>query len=824
MTTKSKKKAQPELEEPAEIQEESLEEASSTAFFQYGLAVVLDRAIPDVRDGLKPVQRRLLYGALNEGYRHNKPHRKSAELVGAVLGKLHPHGDGAVYEAKARMAQDFVNFPVMFDGQGAFGTIQNATPAAARYTETRLSAYSEEVLLGEIRKTGAVLMKDNYSQTMKEPLFLPAVVPQVLVSGAAGIAVGYACDIPPHNLRELCEAAARLAEGHEYTPESWAAEVLPDFPCGCAVDPQEAAAALAAGKGAFKVRGAYETTDDSVIITRLPPQMEGRHYIDDVQKKVKEGGLTLGRDIREESSAREGADPGEVRIVVLCAQGAEPGALAAQLLRETKLERNYNLNLTVVNGGKILPNLSSLEVVRVWLNFRRDTLRAWMPVEAAEAMGRLHVLDGLARVAADPEPVIRAIKNSKDPRAALAELGYSEAQAEAILEMKLRKLARIGREEIAREQATLQDRIKYLRGVLYKKGALDAYIAAELRAVAAAHGRDRLSPLVPLTDSPTADDAVVDKACVVVLTAGGYLKRLPGEDRKVQVRGGRGASYGRMKEGDYPLRMEPCMARDRLWVFTDRGRVYECKAWQVRECGPDALGEPAGAVIRLQDGEKPVALVAIDRAKAEAKEGFLLFASKRGFMKRTPLSEFTSMRTTGLIASNLAEGDQLLTVLWVPGEKGCVYAASSAGLALMFSIKDVNKYGRTAGGVKGMDLGKGDELVSALWTPTVKDGAELLFLTQRGLGKRTAISEWPRQNRAGKGRKAVDLRKGDRLAGALLVPADGGDVVVAAATKKRLLLTKAADVRKLQRDTKGVKIISPEEGEKVLACAVLPAD
>ncbi|MBE3563293.1 MAG: DNA gyrase subunit A [Hydrogenibacillus schlegelii] len=819
---------------PERIREVNITEEMKSAFIDYAMSVIVSRALPDVRDGLKPVHRRILYAMLEAGMTPDQPYRKSAAIVGDVLGKYHPHGDAAVYDAMVRMAQDFSYRYPLVDGQGNFGSIDGDGAAAMRYTEARLSPLAME-LLRDIQKD-TVDFQDNYDGRHKEPVVLPARFPHLLANGASGIAVGMATNIPPHNLGELIDAAVFLLDHPEADGRTLLRFVKgPDFPTGGLILGRKGIEeAYLTGKGSIVVRAKVaidvEGGRTRLIVQEIPYLVNKARLIERIAELVRDKRLEGISDLRDESD-REG-----VRIVIELRRDANPHVVLNHLFKHTALQTSFGVLMLALVDGR--PEVLTLkEALLSYLTHQRDVVRRRTAHDLAKAEARLEVVHGLMKAIdivddlVDRRGPIRAartreeaLRNLMAPTYRLGHrdvpMGFTEAQAKAILDMRLEQLTGLSIERLTEERERLEADVARHRHILADPKALDGVIREELLEIKARYGDERRTKIVD-EDGGISDEDLVDDAPVVIsLTDGGYIKRVPAATYRSQRRGGRGVIGMGMKADDVVRHVVTVRAHDTVLFFTDRGRVYRLRAYDVPEAGRTARGTALVNLLPLLPEEKVAAVVGL-RTDAE-EERALLFVTRDGLVKRTPLREFQTIRRGGLIALTLREDDALVAVR-PADDRDEVILGTQNGLGIRFSVADVRPMGRTAAGVKGIDLADGDAVVGAAVLPAGAEEGTLLVVTEHGYGKRTPLSEFRLQARGGRGVRTI--RRGPktgRVIGVAVVRDDDDLLVVDEGGV--VIRMPAAEIPVMGRDAQGVRLMRLDGGGKVAAFARVAED
>jgi len=797
------------------------------SYLDYAMSVITARALPDVRDGLKPVHRRILYAMQEAGLTVSAKTRKSATVVGDVIGKYHPHGDAAVYDAMVKMAQDFtMRYPLII-GQGNFGSIDGDAPAAYRYTEAKMSRLASE-LLRDIEKE-TVEFRPNYDNTREEPSVMPAAIPNLLLNGTLGIAVGMASNIPPHNLREVCEAAVHLIENPEATTEELLSFVQgPDFPTGCiAFNQKDIAHAYATGRGPVVVRGDAEIVegkkgDYQIVITSIPFRVNKADLLTKIADLVHEKKLEGIRDIRDESTK-------DIRVVVELKGNANAQTVLNYLYKHTQLEETFHYNIVALVDG-VPQTLALKALLEYFITFRREVVTKRTKFDLARAVEREHILLGLKKALDHIDEIIKLIKKSKDVDDARAGLmnppaggfKFSERQANAILDMRLQKLAGLERKKIENELKEVQALIEELAALLKSEKKLMELIKKEIRDVIAKYGDDRRTKIVKRPAKLlSAEDLVADEDYVVVLTQGGYIKRnVPAEYRR-QKRGGVGVIDLDTKEEDFVTQFLTASAHSDLLFFSDRGKVYQLKMYELPEGKRATKGKSIMNFLSLEQGESVTSILAMPKEKKAAEGLSLLMATKSGTVKKVAANKFHEVRRSGLIAIGLAGGDRLISAAFV--HKGdSVVLVTAKGQSIRFDEKNIREMGRQAAGVRGMKLGIRDEIVGTGVVPKGASG-ELLVLSSTGYGKKTKLDEYKVQGRGGSGIKTMSITaKTKQLVGAVVVL--GGGELVAMSKKSQTIRTGLDEIPTLSRATQGVRVMKLREGDSVASFVVFEAE
>jgi len=803
------------------VQLVDVEREMREAYLDYAMSVITARALPDVRDGLKPVQRRILYTMYDNGLRPDRPYKKSAATVGDVLGKYHPHGDSAVYDAMVRMAQSFTLRYPLIDGQGNFGSIDGDPAAAYRYTEARPSRMAMEMLADIDQDT--VDHQPNFDDSREEPTVLPARAPNLLINGASGIAVGMATNIPPHNLSEVCQALRFLIERYHdvdsVTPEELRAFVKgPDFPTGgLIVGGEGITEAYATGRGRVIMRGvaAFEEMRGermAIVITEIPFQVNRTTLIERMADLARAKRIETISDLRDESD-RDG-----MRIVVELKRGADPHTTLNQLYKYSQLQHTFGINTLALVDGK--PRLLPLKrMLMHFIEHRREVVRRRSEHELGRARQRLHVLEGLLRAINALDAVIATIRRSEDVNSArtalMALLDITEIQAQAILDLQLRRLAALERLKIEQEHAEISARIAFLEDLLGHPEKVLAVISEELTAMEETHGNPRRTQIIAGESDLSEADLVPQEDVFITLTERGYIKRVKTEVYRAQRRGGRGIIGARTRDEDELQDLFMASTRDRLLFFTDRGRVYQLPAWHVPESGREAAGTPLINLIQLDRGERVTVALPVPAWQFE-HGNFLVMVTRRGRIKRTVLSEYDGVRPSGLIAINLDEGDELAWVKVTTGEDQLILV-SRRGMALRFHERTVRPMGRAAGGVRAMRLRRGDALATM---DLVRPEADLFVVTRNGYGKRSPLAEYRTLGRFNQGVRTIDVSAIDEI-GEIVdgrVVEDGAELTLIS-DHGIIMRTATDEFRTMGRPTRGVRVMNLDEGHHVASLA-----
>ena len=802
------------------VEQVDIDQQMRAAYLDYAMSVIVARALPDARDGLKPVHRRILYAMHDLGIGATTAYKKSARIVGEVLGKYHPHGDAAVYESMARMAQDFSMRYLLIDGQGNFGSVDGDAPAAMRYTEARLSQMAGEMLADIDQDT--VDFVDNFDGTLREPVMLPARLPNLLLNGSSGIAVGMATNIPPHNLGELAGAISYLIDHYERVEDVSADELLrfvpgPDFPTGGVIVGSEGIIqAYSTGRGRIVLRGLAHIEDMSagrqrIVITEIPYLLNKSSLIERIAELAREGKLNDISDLRDESDRRG------MSIIIELRRGAQPGKVLNQLYKYTPLQSTFGVQMLALVDGE--PKLLSLKrMFQVYIDHRRDVIIRRSRFELDKARARAHILEGLLVALENLDEVIQIIRQSPDAEVArerlMTRFKLSELQAQAILDLQLRRLAALERQKIEDEHRQTLERIKYLEDLLTSQQKVFEIIKADLGDLVKKYSDPRRTRIAhEAREEFREEDLVVDEAVLISLTQRGYIKRVAAKSFKLSTRGGRGVTGHTTKGEDEVLYLFPARTLDTILFFSDKGKVYSEKAYQIPDADRAAKGIPIVNVLSMGAGESITAAVAVpDFVAAE----YCTMATRNGKVKRVELAEFSSVRPSGLIAITLEEGDELGWARLTDGEDEIILVTEH-GQALRFSEASVRSMGRAAGGVNGIGLAQGDHVASM---EVVEEAGELLVVTTAGFGKSTPLSEYPPKGRATGGVQTVDqksLKSNGKIAAARVVqPMDELTIISAGGV---VLRTRVKDVKHGGRITKSDLLISLEGEDYVASLA-----
>ena len=802
------------------VHQVDIDEQMRSAYLDYAMSVIVARALPDARDGLKPVHRRILYAMHDMGIRTNTPYRKSARIVGEVLGKYHPHGDSAVYDAMARMAQDFSMRYLLVDGQGNFGSIDGDAPAAMRYTEARTTRMAEEMLLDIEQNT--VDFNENFDGSLQEPTVLPSRTPNLLLNGSSGIAVGMATNVPPHNLGELVAALTYMIDKFDRIDEISIEDLLeylpgPDFPTGgIIVGDSGIRQAYSTGRGRIVLRGMAVIEEMKggrfrIVITEIPYQLNKNTLIERIADLARSGRTNDISDLRDESDRRG------MSIIVELKRTAQPRKVLNQLYKYTPLQSTYGAQMLALVDGE--PRLLSLKrALRHFIDHRQDVITRRSQFQLEKARARAHILEGLLIALEHLDDVIQTIRQSPNANIAkerlMSRFTLTEKQSVAILDLQLRRLVALEQQKIEDEQRQVLERIANLEELLASPKKILDVIKTDLAEIAETYGDERRTRIaVGASVEFNEEDLVADEAVLITITERGYIKRVSAKSFRAQGRGGRGVSGHAMKDEDEMLILIPARTLDTILFFSDKGKVYSERAFQIPDSLRTARGIPIVNVLALYPGETITAAVAVP--KFEAAE-YCLMATWRGKVKRIPLSEFASVRPSGLIAINLAKGDELRWVRLTDGDCEAIMVTEQ-GQALRFSEKQIRPIGRAAAGVIGIRL-RGDDRVTSM--EIVEEGGDLLVVTTQGYGKRTPLSQYTAKSRATLGISTINKKAissiGTIAAARVVQEADDLTIISINAV---VLRTKVKQVKQSGRATRGVRLIKLKEGDSVASLA-----
>ena len=799
------------------IIERDIDKEMRTAYIDYAMSVIVSRALPDARDGLKPVHRRILYAMHEDGITSDKAYRKCANTVGSVLGRYHPHGDSSVYDAMVRLAQDFTMRYPLVDGHGNFGSVDGDSPAAMRYTEARMSKISE-LMLTDIEKNTVDFMP-NYDDRLQEPTVLPARIPALLVNGSSGIAVGMATNIPPHNLSEVIDGIIKVIDNPETTIEELMETIKgPDFPTGATILGKEGIKeAYTTGRGKITMRAEAEIEEMSgnrqrIIITSLPYQVNKAKLVKTIADLSKEKKIEGISEVRDESDRKE-----KTRVVVELKRDARPQVILNQLYKHTQMQETFGaIMLALVDGEpKILTLRQCLDC---FIGHRKEVILRRTKFELDKALARAHILEGLKIALDNIDEVINIIRSSYDnPKERLMErFGLSDIQAQAILDMRLKTLSGLQREKIEEEYNELMKLIAHLKDILSSATLVYDIIKEELLEIKEKYGDDRLTKIVPAAGEFNAEDLVKEEQTVVALTHFGYIKRMPIDIYRSQRRGGKGITGIATREEDFVKQIFTASTHDTILFFSNKGKLYKLRGFEIPEAGRTARGTAIVNLLNLDAGEKISAVIPIQNF-AEGK--YLLMATKNGLIKKTALTEYNSARRTGLQGITLKEDDELITVRLTDGEDNVVLVTRE-GMCITFDEKEVRPIGRVSQGVIGIRLDEGDEVIGMESVIAGGKGATLLAITENGFGKRTELDEYRVQIRGGKGVITYKITpKTGKLVGARIATEE--DDVMLITDTGTIIRLNVKDISVLGRSTQGVTLMRTNDGGKVVSIETL---
>lgn len=788
------------------------------SYLQYSMSVIVGRALPDVRDGLKPVHRRVLFAMSEMGNYHDKPYKKSARVVGDVMGKYHPHGDGAIYDTMVRMAQDFsLRFPLI-DGQGNFGSVDGDSPAASRYTEVRMTKLAEEILADIEKET--VPFGPNYDDSLEIPLVLPAKFPNLLVNGASGIAVGMATNIPPHNLGEVIDGCVHLISNPDCSVDELIEKIPgPDFPtAGVVLGREGLLQAYKKGRGIITLKAVTEIVQakghEEILITELPYQVNKAKLIESMADLVREKQIEGIADIRDESS-REG-----MRIVVICKKGENASVILNRLFKFTQLQTSFGIIMLALDSRNQPVVFELKGMLQAFVDHRREVVTKRCLFDLRKAQEKAHILEGLQKALSQIDAVIQCIKRSSEANAAklalIAEFDFSERQAQAILEMRLQRLTNLERDKIANELSELVKQINWLKFVLGDIKEIYKIIVAELEEIKKKYSNPRRTQISMDLSDIEDEDLITDEEVVVTITKTGYIKRIPIDEYRTQRRGGKGLKGMETREEDSVDKIFTTSTKTTLLIFTDKGKVYWCKVHRLPVGTRTSKGKAIANVVTLSAGEKVKAILPVQ----EFSEGqFIVMLTEKGIIKKTSLDSFANPRTAGIIALTTDLEDSVVDAKLSDG-KCDIFIATREGMSIRFNEEDVRPMGRSARGVKGITLNDKD-IVVAFEVIESQSKDTILMVTESGYGKRTEISEYRTQSRGGVGiitQKTTD-KVGIVVGTKKVKPSQE---VILSTDKGQVIRMKVSDISVIGRNTQGVRLINLNESEeKVTSLAVV---
>ncbi len=797
----------------------NIEDEMRKSYLDYAMSVIVGRALPDARDGLKPVHRRILFAMHDMGLESSKSYKKSARVVGDVIGKYHPHGDSAVYDAIVRMAQDFSMRNPLVDGQGNFGSMDGDPPAAMRYTEVRMTKIAGE-LLADIEKE-TVDFSTTYDGTLEEPTVLPAKVPNLLLNGSSGIAVGMATNIPPHNLVELCDGLVALIHNPEMTIDELMQIIPgPDFPTGAFIYGREGIdSAYRTGRGILKMRAKafiekkQKGDKESIVISEIPFQVNKARLIEKIAELVQEKKIEGIADIRDESD-REG-----VRVVIDLKKDEISRVILNNLYKHTQMESAFGIIFLAIVDGK--PQVLTLkEMLEHFVAFRKEVITKRTVFDLRKAEARAHILEGLKIALDHIDEIVQLIRNSASPAEAKANLlsrfGLTDIQAQAILEMRLQRLTGLERDKINDEYLDIIKLIERLRQILDNERLVQELIVEELQEIKEKYGNKRRTEIVPTSKEISIEDMIIEEQMVVTVSNSGYIKRNPVSLYRTQLRGGKGVTGMITKEEDIVETVFVASTHDYILVFTDKGKVYWIKTYEIPQASRAARGKAIVNLLNLASGENIAAVLPVSNFEGG---GFIVMATRNGTIKKTELSAYSNPRANGIIAITIDEGDRLIAVNVTDGNRE-IFLGSKMGMAIRFKEENVRSMGRTATGVRGIALEKDDEVVAM---EVLRGDATMLSITERGYGKRSNIAEYRRQSRGGKGIITIktDERNGN-VVGIKQVMEEDNIMIIT--SKGKLIRIDMKNISIIGRNTKGVRLINVEEGERVVGVTKVAED
>ncbi len=792
------------------IIERNIETEMKTAYIDYAMSVIVSRALPDVRDGLKPVHRRILYSMHEDGITSDKPYRKCANTVGSVLGRYHPHGDSSVYDAMVRLAQDFSMRYMLIDGHGNFGSIDGDGAAAMRYTESRMSKIAEQMLV-DIEKNTVDFMP-NYDDRLQEPTVLPSKIPALLINGSSGIAVGMATNIPPHNLTEVINGAIQVIDNKDITNEELMQYVKgPDFPTGAMIIGKDGIKeAYTTGRGKITVRAETEIEEMSggkqrIIVRSLPYQVNKANLIIKIDELVKDKRIEGISEVRDESDRQE-----KVRVVIELKRDARAQVILNQLFKHTQMQDTFGvIMLALVNGEpKILTLKQCLEE---YVKHRKEVILRRTKFELDKAEARAHILEGLIIAIDNIDEVIKIIRESYDDakERLMERFNLTDIQAQAILDMQLKRLSGLQREKLEEEYAELMKLIAYLKEVLASETLVFDIIKTELLEIKDKYGDERLTKIAPAEGDIEDEDLIKEEQTIIALTRFGYIKRMPIDTYKSQRRGGKGITGIATREDDFVKEIFTASTHDTILFFSNKGKMYRLRGFEVPEAGRTAKGTAIVNLLNLEAGEKISAIIPLQNF-ADGK--YLLMGTKNGLIKKTPLSEYDSNRKTGLMGITLKEDDELIDVRMTDGQDNVVLVTRKC-MSITFDEKDVRPVGRTAQGVIGMRLDDGDYVIGM--EPIITGSkATLLAITENGFGKRTELDEYRVQNRGGRGVITYKITpKTGEIVGIKIV--SGTEDIMLITDTGTIIRLNTGEISVLGRSTQGVTLMRTNDGRVV---------
>jgi DNA gyrase subunit A len=801
----------------------NIEDEMKRSYMDYAMSVIIGRALPDVRDGLKPAHRRVLFGMRMMGLASNRAYRKCAKIVGEVMGNYHPHGDASIYDTLVRLAQDFnMRYPLV-DGQGNFGSVDDDPPAAMRYTEARPEPAAEAMMTDLDKET--VDFVPNYDETTEEPTVLPTTYPNLLVNGSSGIAVGMATNIPPHNMREVIDGVVGVIDQRTATKDARLRALLkavpgPDFPTGGFIVGRAGIfSAYTTGRGSLTMRAKAKVEESkkgdkvSIVVTEIPYQVNKKRLLEKIGELHREKTIEGISDLRDESD-REG-----MRIVVELRRGEVPEVVLNNLYKHTQLQTTFGIIMLAIIGGR--PKiLSLLEIVEQFIEFRREVVRRRTEFELRKAEARAHLLEGL-KVALDHlDEVIKLIRGSKSPSEAreglMTQFKLSQVQSQAILDMQLQRLTGLERQKIVDELVEVLKTIERLRAILSSDELLMQVVVGELKAVRDRFADERRTQIIDETGEFRIEDLIADEDMAITVTNTGYVKRTAISTYRMQRRGGKGRIGMRTREEDFVSHLFIASTHAYIMIFSDRGRAYWLRVHEIPDVGPGGKGKAIANLVSMEEGEKIAALLAVMEWPTEEGQQFVVMGTRKGVIKKTDLSAFSNPRAGGIIAMGVEEGDSVIAVELSDGKEQ-IFLGTRDGMAIRFDETDVRAMGRTAYGVRGISLREEDEVVAM---DVVREGGTMLTVTQNGYGKRTELEEYRVQSRGGVG--IINIQTSERngkVIGIAYVHDD--DELMLISQQGKILRMVSSGIRAIGRATQGVRLIGMEEGDQVVSVARL---
>ena len=801
----------------------NIEDEMKRSYMDYAMSVIIGRALPDVRDGLKPANRRVLFAMRQMGLASNRAHRKCAKIVGEVIGNYHPHGDVPAYDTLVRLAQDFSMRYQLVDGQGNFGSVDGDPPAAYRYTEARLKALSEAMMVDLDKDT--VDFRPNFDETTEEPVVLPAPFPNLLVNGSTGIAVGMATNIPPHNMREVLDGTIAVIEQRDAPTDERFRALLqhvkgPDFPTGgIMVGRAGVMKAYREGRGNVVVRGRASFEENkkgdrtSIVITEIPYQVNKANLVSEIAEMVREKQIEGISDLRDESS-RVG-----MRIVIELKRGELPDVVLNNLYKHTRLQTSYGITLLAIVAQR--PHvLNLLQIIEHFVEFRKEVVRRRTEFELRKAEARAHILEGLKIALDHLDEVIKLIRGSKNPVEAreglITNFGLSLLQSQAILDMQLQRLTGLERQKIVDELMELLKTIERLRGILSNDEQVLAIVLDELKAIRDKFGDDRRTEIAEAVDDLRVEDLIADEEVVITATNTGYVKRTALTEYRKQRRGGKGLIGMQTREEDVVKHLFIVNTHAYLLIYTDRGKCYWLRAYDIPEVGRSSKGKSIANLVNMEEGEKMAAMIRVSQFPENENERFIVMGTRNGTIKKTDLKAFSNPRAAGIIAMQVEDGDSVIAVAETDGTKDLVIGTRN-GMAIRFAEEDARPMGRTAYGVRGIQLREGDVVVAM---EVVTEAHTLLTVCEHGFGKRTDVTEYRRQSRGGIGLKNIQATERNGMVVGISCVSEG-DQLLLVTSGGQVIRMNTGDMRPIGRDTQGVRLIDLAEGDSVVSIASL---